>query len=1829
MCLTRFTYVLALLFVFAVYQPAHAEVFTDLGLYGGQVFSLAIDPDQPDRIFAGIYLGDGLYFSSDGGNHFQPVRTGSVLGAEGEFKNHAIYDVKIAPSKGTTVFATNHYCLEKSEDGGLSWSHITNGRMQADCANSQGDVWRMCKRIAIHPTDPDIVYVGTEKPYGNTTAGGAVYKTMDGGDSWIKLNGGADLDTIVTDLALDPQNPDRVFVTTASATTGYGQGSLYLSENGGAEFEKISGDETVGAYYGIAVKPDNGTVVFTGCDYGLFKYSYDGDQWVVTQVLPEAVFAGDPVFDAHNPDRLYVAWKRPSYFGGDDRSKVSVSTDGGTRFETVTLDTAMSDKLSVIALHPTDPLIIYAGDMTMGCLISRDQGQTFSSSSQGIFGVITYDMAVDPHDTLHMIAGTSSGLFERKAGNVWSRLRQGIVRSVSFDPHDNRIFYAGISGMSNRLHKTLDSGDSWTESDDVTSYISHIAVDPTESSTVYLTEGQRVRKSVDGGARFETVLTGQNLSGQAHSMNVVAVDPTDSDHLYAGGGNFYVPRVYGDLWESRDKGENWTRTGLVNAIINDLLIDPNHPEILYAGCGYSANYQDPVLKSMDGGASWQVVEQGLPNKTTRLLNIWGASRDQVYAVGWDGLIVHVSLGEVSVMNSGDSHDLYGIAGVSAQDMFAVGGAGTLLHFNGSAWAHQESPTTDNLIDVWVHASDDAFAVGANGTIVHYDGNVWTSMVGNTAEHLEGVFGFGADDVYAVGGKGLILHYDGNQWSPMTSSLPVDTSINLLDIWGSDSSHIYAVGPSGTILFFDGNGDGVWVAMDSHTTDYLAGIWGTVTGQVYAADSYGGLLKFENNDWQPVAADRTIASTEVWGFSDSDVFVCDTYGGIFHLAEGAWDTVREPGNTGRSVVDLAFHRENPDIIYAATYYGGLYISPNKAETWLHLGTPEYSVFAIAPGSLYAGTQGKLVQCTGTGVVAGKVTDALSGSALTGARVESTLGGLSLSVNGDYMMVTPSGICDLTAVESLHLDTGLSGIEIYGGNVSWANIAMQPRIMELYPQDGANPSGTIPLAVQINDPDGIDLTQSGNVRFLINDSTQSYVRDLAHDTVRVIKLNPDEEDSHVTAFWFVYDRTREDIDPFYAVGAIIEAEVEILHVSHGTWSFTVSEEPAHLDLPRTESLDASDPLLSSGIYDAGIRITQGMARGATILYNSSIHDTPLFGSSSEWDDHLLENGVGIPLNLQVSGTFFDPQVTVLIPCPGYLDVSGIALYVFKDGIWQEACDTQGNILQAGIGFIKHGSRVNHSNGDPSYIEVQLYHFTGIQGATGDLPPIPVTGAGDGTTADDSGSFCFIAAVGNHGWTCSRTLFVAVVPGILFILAGCVLFVLKKKGPRSWACPIHKNTGVLFSLFMALVLFFMMPVATLFAATLFQQVGIASSPNPVGSGARATGMGGAFIAISDDATAASWNPSGLIQLEKPELSLVTDACLRTRTFSSDSHPEIHSTERVTNENINYLSATWPFHSWKNMVLSVNYQRLYDFKMDLDYVYDYASSGLDLTQAKAFSQAGSLGALGLSWALEMNPNLSVGLCVNVWTDQLGWSNGWSASYRDMGSGTQGGAPVTLSTRIHERYSDFRGLNTNLGFLWDMGQGFTLGAVIKTPFDADCHHEFHAVSISTLSPDSTLDQVETVTIRMPLSYGLGLAFRRSDRLTAALDIYRTHWSDFRITDSSGNRFNPIDGQPESQSHVSDTLQIRTGAEYLVLYPERQISVPLRVGFFYDPEPAHRSVRKFYGLSMGSGMTFKSFSFDVSYQYRWTHDVDSGNLIATSHADVRHHTLMSSMIVYF
>ena len=196
-------------FICHVSSVSAQEGWENLGLYGGQVYDIAIDPDDTDKMFAGAYYGDGLAVTTDGGANWGPVLTGQELGeldGEATFRNTAVWDVEIAPSNdgkpnNNLIWTVHNNWAEKSTDGGNTWTHISNSTMQRDCINCEGngDDFRYCKALAIDPAHPQTVFVGTSGP-NSTDKNGAVYKTTDGGDTWRKVG------MSVTAFDPDPDN---------------------------------------------------------------------------------------------------------------------------------------------------------------------------------------------------------------------------------------------------------------------------------------------------------------------------------------------------------------------------------------------------------------------------------------------------------------------------------------------------------------------------------------------------------------------------------------------------------------------------------------------------------------------------------------------------------------------------------------------------------------------------------------------------------------------------------------------------------------------------------------------------------------------------------------------------------------------------------------------------------------------------------------------------------------------------------------------------------------------------------------------------------------------------------------------------------------------------------------------------------------------------------------------------------------------------------------------------------------------------------------------------------------------------------------------------------------------------------------------------------------------------------------------------------------------------------------------------------------------------------------------------------------------------------------
>jgi len=417
------------------------------------------------------------------------------------------------------------------------------------------------------------------------------------------------------------------------------------------------------------------------------------------------------------------------------------------------------------------------------------------------------------------------------------------------------------------------------------------------------------------------------------------------------------------------------------------------------------------------------------------------------------------------------------------------------------------------------------------------------------------------------------------------------------------------------------------------------------------------------------------------------------------------------------------------------------------------------------------------------------------------------------------------------------------------------------------------------------------------------------------------------------------------------------------------------------------------------------------------------------------------------------------------------------------------------------------------------------------------------------------------------------------------------------------------------------------------------IPSSPNPVGSGARALGMG-AFIAIADDATAASWNPGGLIQLIHPEMSSVFSFTHRKEGNHFINNPESQGVETIDTFNLNYLSVVSPILDFNGnkMIFSLNYQHLYDFSREWSLAFNDLDPIFNGPVRYNYEQNGGLYALGLAYCLRVNPKLSTGFTINFWDDYLS-KNRWTQKYYERGKILYQGNTADYSVNKEEIFN-FQGININLGFRLEINDYLTIGGVLKTPFNADIDHR---IQTDTTIRSESKEEVKTSevssykeSLKMPLSYGLGFSLsflepflfsRISDKFKISGDVYRTHWNNFIYCNTKGEEKSPISGKDAITSDIDPVTWFRLGAEYVIV--GEKIKVPLRAGIFYDPAPAEVSPDDYYGFSLGFGLTYESFVFDLAYQFRFGNDVSESILQNMNfYQDVREHTIYSSIIYY-
>jgi long-subunit fatty acid transport protein len=425
--------------------------------------------------------------------------------------------------------------------------------------------------------------------------------------------------------------------------------------------------------------------------------------------------------------------------------------------------------------------------------------------------------------------------------------------------------------------------------------------------------------------------------------------------------------------------------------------------------------------------------------------------------------------------------------------------------------------------------------------------------------------------------------------------------------------------------------------------------------------------------------------------------------------------------------------------------------------------------------------------------------------------------------------------------------------------------------------------------------------------------------------------------------------------------------------------------------------------------------------------------------------------------------------------------------------------------------------------------------------------------------------------------------------------------------------------------------------------------------GSGARALGMGGAFLARADDATAASWNPAGLSYLRLPEVSFVY-AGGRVNSEETNFLTGEHTADRRRGDGPDFAAATYPLHIGPVAgAAQLSFQRQISFNTDRTIDEDLSpggdTDGTAFTRRTTISSRGGFDVLALGSGWQVTSRLRLGATLNRWL------NGYD-QISDR--------PVELGTTHQEFHYGFRGWNVNLGAIWTPMEMLNVGLVYKSGFKAD-------LEINKLRRDPFVDGDEVVvrertansddiglqpSLDFPAAFGFGASLRPRSALTVSVDYTRTRWStQYRCWERTAscawtgavireffdlpktaapNVFEAPLPYPTLDVSVpqKDTEQIRAGLEYVLI--RGRLRLPLRVGYFNDRQyfraitedslgagSPRLTAPRFDGWTAGAGIVLGRVLFDAAYVYERGRYID---LQSTAVHDKSHRVVAS--IIY-
>lgn len=526
---------------------------------------IVFDTSDPWHVLVGAWqlnqAGGGVFVSHDEGRHWTPVP---------DMQGQSVRALAQAPSNPKIWVAGTLAGVYRSEDGGLHWALIS--------PMGSSEIHEV-ESIAIDPVNPRIIYAGTWH---------LPWKTDDGGRTWQSIKQGLIVDSDVFSMVIDPHAPSTLYLSACSG--------IYKSFNAGDLFHKVQGIPSAARRTRVLKQdPNNPNVVYAGTTEGLYRTADAGKNWKL--MTPNDIIINDVYIDPRNSQHILMA---------TDRSGVLESDNGALSF--APSNTGFSQRqVSSIVVDPRHPDTMYVGVLNDkrfgGVFVSRDAGQTWTQTSDGLKDYDVYALAISPGGEL--LAGTNHGIFRFRSGiweNISNRLKE-VTRKRSYFRKKHRYFVTetvyvpdgqidySVYGLAfshgqwyaataDGIYTSADGGFVWSSSPPTPGSASMPYWDvAAQGDTVFVTGSHALYLSQDKATSWHSV----SLPLGWNRARYVAVD---------GNGGLWLGGRLGVAY-SENRGQSWQISRVPINDISGLQYDPTNRRIM------ATSYDSDVIFGID------------------------------------------------------------------------------------------------------------------------------------------------------------------------------------------------------------------------------------------------------------------------------------------------------------------------------------------------------------------------------------------------------------------------------------------------------------------------------------------------------------------------------------------------------------------------------------------------------------------------------------------------------------------------------------------------------------------------------------------------------------------------------------------------------------------------------------------------------------------------------------------------------------------------------------------------------------------------------------------------------------------------------------------------------------------------------------------------------------------------------------------------------------------------------------------------------------------------------------------------------------------------------